>query len=257
MSNWSCSQNESGGYDYHWSRDEADAVVYQHDGRWHLGSSMATHDEWKQRELGVMSADEAVQKADDILMDDFKNFHRDVVAEQTVALREEVREDYAAWQADLGDYELEREYFDKMDRLDINLAERGLERGEDIDEEIPLIERIRGVLNNRNEDGMIRLPWRDKGPYVVQASREGESRYLSRHGMEEPPLGPIYDTLDNAATFEVKNDARHFAAIADSQGLAEGGQLEVIPEREAQQNLDRSLEQSLDQSLDQDRRHRR
>jgi hypothetical protein len=66
---------------------------------------------------------------------------RDVVAEQTVALREEVREAYDAWQADLGDYELEREYFDKMDRLDINLAERGLERGEDIDEEIPLLEQ--------------------------------------------------------------------------------------------------------------------
>jgi hypothetical protein len=63
---------------------------------------------------------------------------RDVVAEGTVALRAEVREALAAWQADINNYELELDYFDKMDRLDINLAERGLERGEDIDEELPL-----------------------------------------------------------------------------------------------------------------------
>jgi hypothetical protein len=62
---------------------------------------------------------------------------RDVVAEQTVALREEVREAYQAWQADIHDVELSLDYFDKLDRLDHNLAERGLERGEHIDEELP------------------------------------------------------------------------------------------------------------------------
>jgi len=54
---------------------------------------------------------------------------RDVVAEQTVELRAEVKEAYAAWQGDVDNYELEEEYFDKLDRLDHNLSERGLERG--------------------------------------------------------------------------------------------------------------------------------
>jgi hypothetical protein len=105
---------------------------------------------------------------------------------------------------------------------------------------------------DRNEDGMIRLPWRDKGPYVVQMSRNGETNYLSRAGMED--LGPAFDTIEHAAIFEVKNDARRFAAIADNQGIAEGGKLKVIPQREAVERaqarvLDQELAQSLDQSL--------
>jgi hypothetical protein len=94
---------------------------------------------------------------------------RDVVAEETVVLRAEVREALAAWEGDVDDYELERAYFDKMDRLDHNLAERGLERGEDIDEELPLREfqeqeqstpdKIREAFSDHNEDGMIRFPW--------------------------------------------------------------------------------------------------
>jgi hypothetical protein len=106
-----------------------------------------------------------------------------------------------------------------------------------------------------NEDGMIRLPWRDKGPYVVQVARDGETKYLSRAGMED--LGPAFDTLDKAATFEVKNDARYFANIA--HGLADGGQLKVIPQREAQQKQElppQSLDQSIDRSLDRDGRER-
>jgi hypothetical protein len=108
-----------------------------------------------------------------------------------------------------------------------------------------------------NEDGRIRLPWRDKGPYVVQISHDGETKYLSRHGMEEPPLGPFFDTLDRAATFEVKSDARYFANIA--HGLADGGQLKVIPQPEAQQQQElppQSLDQSIDRSLDRDGRDR-
>jgi hypothetical protein len=100
-----------------------------------------------------------------------------------------------------------------------------------------------------NEDGMIRLPWRDKGPYVVQVSREGETKYLSRAGMED--LGPAFDALDKAATFEVKNDARYFADIA--RGITEDGQVKVIPQREAEQRQKlslRSLDQSLDRSLE-------
>jgi hypothetical protein len=64
----------------------------------------------------------------------------DVVAEQTVELRAEAKEAYAAWQADVDDYELEGEYFDKLDRLDHNLAERGLGRGDELDAELPLNE---------------------------------------------------------------------------------------------------------------------
>jgi hypothetical protein len=100
---------------------------------------------------------------------------------------------------------------------------------------------------------MIRLPGRDKGPYVVQMSRGEETTYLSRAGMED--LGPAFDTLEAAAIFDVKNDARHFAAIADNQGIAEGGKLKVIPQREAVERvqqapmLDQDLAQRLDQSL--------
>jgi hypothetical protein len=101
---------------------------------------------------------------------------RDVVAEETVSLRAEVREALAAWEADIDDYELERDYFDKMDALDRNLAERGLERGEDIDQEIPLREfqtqepstlgKIRDRID-RNEDGMFRFPWHKEQPEPV------------------------------------------------------------------------------------------
>jgi hypothetical protein len=115
------------------------------------------------------------------------------------------------------------------------------------------LNRIRNTVRDRNEDGMLRLPWRDKGPYVVEMSLDGEAKYLSRDGMED--LGPAFDAVDKAATFEVKNDARHFAAIADSQGLAGGGKLKVIPEREAvdpvrqaPEQHDQELEQSIEQS---------
>ena len=89
---------------------------------------------------------------------------RDVVAEQTVALRAEVREAHAAWQADIDNNELERDYFEKLDRLDHNLAERGLERGEHIDEEVPLREF-------QKEEGMTpRWPWSrsEEETYVLE-----------------------------------------------------------------------------------------
>jgi hypothetical protein len=57
---------------------------------------------------------------------------------ESAELRAEVKEAYAAWQADLSNDELEQDYFDKLTDLDRNLTERGLERGENIDEELPL-----------------------------------------------------------------------------------------------------------------------
>jgi Domain of unknown function (DUF3846) len=120
-------------------------------------------------------------------------------------------------------------------------------------EERSALNRIRNTVRDRNEDGMIRLPWRDKGPYVVQRTDDGSTDYLSRAGMED--LGPAFDTIEAAAIFEIKNDARHFAAIADNQGIAEGGKLKVIPQREAVEQVqqarvpDQELAQRLDQSL--------
>jgi hypothetical protein len=76
------------------------------------------------------SANEALDRA----------HHEIELARQTVALRSDVREAYETWQADIHDVELSLDYFDKLDRLDHNPAERGLERGEYIDEELPLRE---------------------------------------------------------------------------------------------------------------------
>jgi hypothetical protein len=148
MGNWSRSINEHGEYDYDWSQDEADAVVYQHEGKWKLSYSMGYDEEWKQQDLpNATSSDSAIKQANPILWTKFyqhvedqreQPVERDVIAEQTVELRAEVKEAYAAWQADPADTGLEYDYFDKLDRLDINLAERDLQRGDDIDEELPL-----------------------------------------------------------------------------------------------------------------------
>jgi hypothetical protein len=58
--------------------------------------------------------------------------------EATQELRAETQAAYDAWQQDLQSTELENDYFEKLTDLDRILAERGLERGESIDEEIPL-----------------------------------------------------------------------------------------------------------------------
>jgi Domain of unknown function (DUF3846) len=66
-----------------------------------------------------------------------------------------------------------------------------------------------------NEDGMIRIPWpRDrKGPYVIEVTEPGgEQRYLSAAGLHND--GPMVDALSEAATFERKGDAKHFAFLA-------------------------------------------
>jgi hypothetical protein len=58
--------------------------------------------------------------------------------EATHELRAETQAAYDAWQQDLQNVELEYDYFEKLTDLDRNLEQRGLERGEDIDEELPL-----------------------------------------------------------------------------------------------------------------------
>jgi hypothetical protein len=92
--------------------------------------------------------------------------------------------------------------------------------------------RIRDVLRDRNEDGMIRFPWsrNEKGPYVVQISDKEGVEYLSRAGMEEI-LAPTFDTIEKAAIFPVKRDAQHFAEIAGHQF---DGNIAVVTESEAQ-----------------------
>ena len=62
----------------------------------------------------------------------------DLFTQQTMGLRAEVTTAWEAWQANHDDYELEQDYFEKLTALDRNLEERGLERGETIDEEVPL-----------------------------------------------------------------------------------------------------------------------
>ena len=59
-------------------------------------------------------------------------------AEQSEAMRTEVREAYDEWMRVTTNWENEREYFYRLDKLDDQLASRGLERGDDLDEEVPL-----------------------------------------------------------------------------------------------------------------------
>ena len=62
MGNWSRSVNEHGEYDYDWSQDEADAVVYQHEGKWKLSYSMGYDEEWQQQDLpNATSSDSAIR----------------------------------------------------------------------------------------------------------------------------------------------------------------------------------------------------
>jgi hypothetical protein len=72
MGNWSRSINEHGEYDYDWSQDEADAVVYQHEGKWKLSYSMGYDEEWQQQDLpNATSSDSAIKQADPILWTKF------------------------------------------------------------------------------------------------------------------------------------------------------------------------------------------
>jgi hypothetical protein len=233
MGNWSGSNKEN---ELHWSQDTADAVLYRDDGKWWLSRSMDTDDEWRQQELGDVPVDQAVKQADQILWTEFADYHE---VRETAELRAGAKEAYAAWQADLQSEELEQDYFDKMDRLDINLAERGLERGEDIDEEIPLRdlsefgigERIRNALRDRNEDGMIRIPWpRDKnGPYAVEVKQPGhEPQYLSAAGIRDE--GPLLNKITEAAQFERRGEANYFGHIT-SQHV--DGNIAIVRESEA------------------------
>jgi hypothetical protein len=155
---------------------------------------------------------------------------RDVVAEQTVALRAEVREAHAAWQADIDNNELERDYFEKLDRLDHNLAERGLERGEHIDEEVPLREF-------QKEEGMTpRWPWSrsEEETYVLEIDNpNGNGKlYMSRGGMENDNV-PEWDTLDKAAIADERS-AHGFAQWFTPPPPG----LRIVPEREAQARED-------------------
>jgi hypothetical protein len=68
MGNWSSSPNNDGRVDYHWSQDEADAVVYQHDGGWTVSYSMGWDETWEHHTLAdAKSPDEAVKLADELL----------------------------------------------------------------------------------------------------------------------------------------------------------------------------------------------
>jgi hypothetical protein len=160
---------------------------------------------------------------------------RDVVAEETVALRAEVKEALAAWGADIDDYELERDYFDKMDRLDINLAERGLERGEDIDEELPLREFSENALEASD---------------AHRKAKELKSDYFHAETLAEdlwPHGGNPQESLD---VFQ--------------DHLREHPELEALDEwkpyfhdmQASLERLQRSLDQSIDRSLDRDGRER-
>jgi hypothetical protein len=61
-----------------------------------------------------------------------------LASEGTEQFRAETQAAYDAWQQDLQNTELEQDYFDKLTELDWNLAGRELERGETLDQEIPL-----------------------------------------------------------------------------------------------------------------------
>jgi hypothetical protein len=171
MGNWSGSNEPD---EYHWSQDEADAVVWKEDNRWKLGFSLDYQSPWVRRDLGPLdSPKQAIRQAEELIKLGYST-------EEYLGHREAARE------------------------------------------------KIQSVLRNRNEDGMIRLPWRDKGPYVVQMSQDGQTKYLSRAGMED--LGPGFDTIDQAATFENKRDAQHFAGIATRHFE---GDIAVVRESEA------------------------
>jgi hypothetical protein len=143
---------------------------------------------------------------------------------------------------------------------DLQLAERGLEPGEEIDKEPLAVYERPTSKRERNEDGMIRIPWRQdpKGPYVVQISGDHHygtaPKYMSRDGMEEPPLGPYFDGIEKAATFERKADARQFMHGWSRDGENDVAKFKVITESKAieqDQNLEpESLDPpSLDQSI--------
>jgi hypothetical protein len=237
MGNWSGNPAVN---EYHWTQDEADAVLSRHEGQWFLSRSMSMDDEWKHDYLGDVSTDEAFKAADKILWQEFADYHEDreqkpkltivdrvrdaiqdrnedgmirfawsrnekgpyvvqisdkdgvkylsragmedlgpdfdtiakaaifpvkrdaqhlakiaqgihetgqiSVVTQTEAyevaatqeLRQEAQVAYDAWQNDLQNAELENDYFEKLTKLDQVLADRGLERGETIDEEMPM-----------------------------------------------------------------------------------------------------------------------
>jgi hypothetical protein len=90
-----------------------------------------TLQELEQHMVGVNTpTQDEIAEAPDLSWDD-------LVAEQTVSLRAEVKDADDAWQADINDRDLEQAYRDKLTELDGNLQERGLERGEDLDQELP------------------------------------------------------------------------------------------------------------------------
>jgi hypothetical protein len=60
-----------------------------------------------------------------------------------MGLRAEVTTAWEAWQANHDDYELEQDYFEKLTALDRKAGGTRLERGETIDEEVPLRPELR------------------------------------------------------------------------------------------------------------------
>jgi hypothetical protein len=163
---------------YYLVDSNVDAHAWKDDhGHWKVKFAIDAGAPYVSADLGrAESANEALDRA----------HHEIELARQTVALRSDVREAYETWQADIHDVELSLDYFDKLDRLDHNPAERGLERGEYIDEELPLREL---------EDRMTpRWPWSrsEEKTYVLEIDNpNGNGKlYMSREGMETTQFPP-------------------------------------------------------------------
>jgi hypothetical protein len=177
--NWYSASDANDQLAYRWWDGDMDALVWKQDGRWKMHLNLDAGSETLHIDLGkTRSVEKALARADHTIgvaqdIDDVQNVvdmaseiedrtpaeqasidrltshlremagERDVVAEQTVVLRAEVKTAWEALQASRDDYELEEDYFEKLDALDHNLMERGLERGVNIDEEVPLRPELR------------------------------------------------------------------------------------------------------------------
>jgi hypothetical protein len=275
MGNWSGSNNEN---ELHWSQDTADASLYRDDGKWWLSRSMDIDDEWRHQELGDMSIDEAVKQAEEILWTEFFDYHE--LATQTVELRAEVNEAYVAWQADVQSEGLERDYFDKLDRLDHNLAERGLERGEDINEEIPLREQENPMSPSHGwdarDDGTA-YHWSDNNGVDVWVTKEHRNRWQMTYTLDHDSptfhadLGKtrqVHTALDRAElviedahqqvdqTYQDMQTLVNLANEVDDRTPQEQAAIDRVTEVIQEHPLQRSLNRSIDRSLGRDGRER-
>jgi hypothetical protein len=131
-------------------------------------------------------------------------------------------------QRDLGQFHSPDQAITQADEV----IELGYSTQEYLGERESARERIQGALRDRNEDGMIRIPWPrpDKnGPYVVEVKQPGhEAQYLSTAGIRDE--GPLLNKITEAAQFERRRDAKYFGHIT-SQYV--DGNIGVVRESEA------------------------